>query len=144
MASANPIQDALDQIAVALATVAGVRRASSTPPPQISEFPFIDVYVMSGTWEPYPMRSITGLLVVNIDLHLAVKDQERAAVAMNAIQYGVVNALFLALQNSTLPALQTVNAVPVQLSVFPGGGGAGVDTVGYRFTPTIKIQAVIA
>lgn len=141
--SINPLQDACDQLAAACATVEGIRRASGTPPEQISEFPFIDVYIASGIWSARPGGMVTGNMVANIDVHLARKDQPREAELLNRLNLGVAIALFLALKNATLPAISTINDVPVVLSVFPGGAGQGTDTIGYRFAANIKIQAVI-
>lgn len=139
----NHIQDVCDQIAAVINDIEGIRRATGTPPNQISEFPFVAVYVASGVWSARPGGMITGLLTVNIDLHLAQKDQQYIVPMMNLFHHGIVNALFLALRNSALPALSTINDVPVQLTIFTGGGGQGTDTIGYRFTPQVKVQEVI-
>lgn len=139
----NPLQDVCDQIAAVVGAVEGIRRATGKPPEQISEFPFVDVYVASATWGARPNGMITGLVTVTIDLHLARKDQPREAEQMHKYQYAIINALFLALKNSTLTSLSTINDVGVQLTVFAGGAGQGSDTIGYRITPQVKVQGVI-
>lgn len=139
----NPLQDICDQFATAIKSIQGLRMASSLPPSQMSAFPYADIYVASASWTPAPSGMMTGMLIVNIDLHLAMKDQEREIPVMNRLQNSIVNALWLALKGGTLPALQTINKVDVQLSVFSNGAGAGVDTVGYQFKAEVKYQGVI-
>jgi hypothetical protein len=139
---ANPLQDVCDQLAAVVATVEGIRQASGTPPEQMSVFPFVDVYVASGDWTPVPMGSVTGMLRVNIDLHLARKDQMREATISNQLQYAIVIALYKALKAGTVPALQTINHIPVALSVW-GSQTEGNWTVGYQFSAEVKVQGVI-
>ena len=142
--SVNPLQDMCDQIAAVVGAVEGIRRATGVPPEQISEFPFVDVYVASGTWSGNrPNGMITGIMAVNIDLHLARKDQPREAEMMHRLHYGIVNALVKALKSGAFTSLTTINDIPVQLTVFAGGNGQGTDTIGYRFTPQVKLQGTV-
>ena len=143
MADQNPLQSICDQIATAVGTAQGIRRASGTPPPQISVFPFVDVYVQAASWTPVPMKSMTGMLTVNVDLHLAMKDQVREVSMMHRLHYGIVNSLWKAMQNNKVPALQTINKAEAQMTVFSNGAGTRVDTVGYQFKLEVKYQGVI-
>lgn len=141
--SINPLQDLCDQVAAVLGAVEGIRRATGQPPEQISEFPFVDVYVMGATWEPVPNGTLKAMVTLNIDLHVARKDQPRDAVTLNRFLYGVVNALYKAQRDTAIPALSAILGTTSQLSVFATNAANGYDTVGYRITPTIKVMQTI-
>jgi hypothetical protein len=142
--STNPLQDVCDQLAAVIAAVEGIRQAAGDPPNKIDVFPFVDVYVASGAWDPArPNGMLTSVCTVNMDLHLAIKDAPRSAVLMHRLNYWIANALFKAFKAGSLPAVTSLNSLPFQLSVFPGGAGQGTDTVGYRFTAQVKVQGTI-
>lgn len=147
--SANPLQDACEELAAVIATVDGIRSATGAPPDQISIFPFVDVYVYSGAWEATrPNGMLTGVHTVNIDVHLSMaRGTPRNAAELHRINYAIANALFKALKASTLSPsgiIASINSLPFQLTVFQDGAGDGANTVGYRFTAQVKIQGAIA
>jgi hypothetical protein len=142
--SLNPLQDVCDQIAAVVATVEGIRQATGDPPGKLDIFPFVDVYVAGGKWDPTrPNGMLTSVCTINIDLHLAIKDTPRNAALMHRLNYWISNALFKAFKAGQIPAIASLNNLPFQLTLFAGGAGQGTDTIGYRFTAEVKVQGVI-
>ena len=150
MTSLNPLQDACDQIAAVVATVEGIRTSSGTPASQISVYPFAAVYISEAPWEATrPNGMMTGVCMVDIDLHLSMKDPPRDVTMMNRLHYGIVNNLFASLKHlrtteiPLMPALQSINKITAKLSVFTNGAGQNLDTYGYKFACEVKIQVTI-
>ena len=133
------IRDAVAQIQENVDAVSGMRAAPTDPPESIRYFPFAVSYLEGGTWEVGPAGIKTGLHTIVCEVHVARKN-DLAREVKKAMDYSdnIPNDL---LDDITLGG--TVETIVEMRYDFGPMGWGGVDTVGFRFYITVKMQSAI-
>ena len=126
---------AVDNLTTLTASLTGIRQAPSAPPEQATAFPFAVVYPSSGTASGGPLggifRDATHGIVAEI--HTARKYLPKDIAAIQ----GYYDLFITALQAD--PTLGGAVKLTTQLDYqFGGLGWGGVDTIGWRFTVTVR------
>lgn len=127
------LQDAIVKVQSYMATLPGVRQASSAPPDAIGAFPFITAYPASGSWLPgTPAGAKTGLHNIAVEVHVARKNLPSDYAAVVGFCETVPNILMKQLYADQWGGtIQTFARVSYQFTAL---NYAGVDTLGFRFT----------
>lgn len=135
------LREVIAAIQADMLTLTGMREAPTDPPEQPQVFPFSICLPDSGEW----IRAADvkqGLQTVTIDVHVARRDLPRDVAALTTYFADAVPNKLLGdpyLGNT----VDTITALTWQILTFRWDAAGQVQTIGLRFTLTVKMRTAI-
>lgn len=126
---------AIDNLTALVGSLTGIRQAPANAPEQATAFPFAVVYPATGNAQGGPMGGIFRDATHNIiaEIHTARKYLPKDIVAIQGFYDLFIDALKA---DPTLTgAVKLITALDYQFGAL---GWGGVDTIGWRFTITVR------
>ena len=134
----------IDEIQNDLATISGIRAAPHEPPDQMSAFPFIVCYPVSGEWNSDIPGSKKGLHNIVVELHIARKALPRDVAAALVYCDSIPNMLLKAVSPTGDLFNNSISTFERITYRFGNLGWGDTATVGFRFEIlNVKLQSLI-
>lgn len=133
------VQAAIAAIQDIMLTIADIREAPDYPPDAMSVYPFAVCFVGSGEFTCMSGEWYKGLHTLTLQLHWPRKDLARDVTKAMAMIDTIMNELT---ENPKLANTVSTIVYPIRYT-FGALSWGGVDTIGFDFKITVKIEATI-
>ena len=135
------IKAAVQEVVDELRKISDIRRVPDAPPENNSQFPFVIVYPMRGTYFGGPPGLVTGLHGIVIELHIARKDLPRDFDDVMDLFDELPNELFKSLKDAEFSAIMTFGNIEYEFGPLMY---ADVETIGVTYTMTeVKVMTTL-
>lgn len=134
---AQSVEGAIARVQTLVGALSGVRKAPTTPPESMNEFPFAIAYLGTGEWTHYTNGGKQFLGDIMVELHVARKDLPRNVGLLMDYAESIPNAIMADVTlNGTVSSVNGVRCEGLRAVNY----AQGLETLAMAWAVHIKMQ----